>query len=260
MGSPAAALRTVLFDVDGTLVDSERHGHRVAFNRSFEELGLPYRWDEALYGDLLLVTGGKERIDHYLRGQGMDEDRRKDLVPTIHERKNHYFLELVHEGAVPARPGAGRLIDELHEAGVTLGVVTTGSRDWVEAVVKQHFGLDRFEVVVTGEQVPKKKPDPSAYEIALERLGMEASSTLAVEDSVPGFTSAKAAALVCAVVVNDYTKDASFEDADLVVDGYGAPDAPARTLSDPYSIGFSGVVGAETLARVHRAASKGRTD
>ncbi|MGI8408244.1 MAG: HAD-IA family hydrolase, partial [Actinomycetota bacterium] len=179
-------LRVVLFDVDGTLVDSERSGHRVAFNRSFEELGLPYRWDEDLYGELLLVTGGKERIDHYLRGEGIAQERRAELVPEIHEKKNRYFLDLVEQGAVPARPGAARLIDELGAAGMRLGVVTTGSRGWVETIVAQHFGLDRFEIVVTGDQVPRKKPDPSAYEIALDRLDLQASSALALEDSLPG--------------------------------------------------------------------------
>lgn len=259
MVHPVSPLRAVLFDVDGTLVDSERSGHRVAFNRSFEELGLPYRWDEDLYGELLLVTGGKERIDHYLRGEGVAEERRAELVPEVHKRKTRYFLDLVDQGAVPARPGAPRLIDELGAAGMRLGVVTTGSREWVETIVAQHFGLDRFEIVVTGDQVPKKKPDPSAYEIALDRLGLAASSAVAMEDSLPGFTSAKAAGLPCVVVVNDYTKDEDFEGADLVVDGFGAPDAPAKIVLDPHSINFDGSLDAKTVAAVHDAESRGRS-
>lgn len=253
------SLEAVLFDVDGTLVDSERHGHRVAFNLAFQTVGLPDRWDEQLYGELLKVTGGKERVHHYLRSRGGEDPRRGQLVDRIHEAKNAYFLDLVEQGAIAARDGVARLIDELGHTAIRLGVVTTGSQGWVDAIVDQHFGRHRFEIFVTGEDVSKKKPDPSAYEVALDRLGIAASAVLAVEDSVPGLGAAKAAGLPCVVVVNDYTRDEDFTSADLVLDGYGTADRAATVLSNPHSVGFDGWLDAGTLRAVHAAFSDLRT-
>src|SRR5882724_8748090 len=128
-------LGTVIFDVDGTLVDSERDGHRVAFNSAFAEFELPFRWDEETYGRLLGVTGGQRRLHGYLVEQGIDTADRDRLVPRVHARKTELFLALAAAGEVPARPGTLRLLDELAGAGVTVGIATTGSRSWVEPLL-----------------------------------------------------------------------------------------------------------------------------
>lgn len=213
-------MQAVIFDVDGTLVDSERDGHRVAFNLAFEEFGLPHRWDVEPYGRLLDVTGGQRRLHTYLEGQNMGGDERDDLVPRLHARKTELFQELVANGCIDARPGAGELLDDLEEAGTRLAVATTGSRAWVEPLLERLFGLDRFSPVITGDEAPVRKPDPSAYLAALQGLGLPAPAVLAVEDSANGLVAARAADLRCVVVVNNYTRDHDLAGANLVVDSF----------------------------------------
>lgn len=143
------------------------------------------------------------------------------------------------------------MLAELRDLELRLAVITTGSRKWVEAVVEQHFGNERFEVVVAGEDVPVKKPDPAAYEIGLARLGLDTSATLAVEDSLNGLQAAKTAGLPCVVVANDYTKDEDFSSGDLVLDGYGEEGAPAGVMSNPHDVEFDGMLDVAVLGRVH---------
>ncbi|MBA2438585.1 MAG: HAD-IA family hydrolase [Acidimicrobiia bacterium] len=224
---PSTAVKAVIFDVDGTLVDSERDGHRVAFNLSFEEHGLPYQWDVEPYGQLLETTGGQQRIDRYLEGEGMAEDERHELVPRLHARKNELFRELVAGGRVTPRPGVERLLDELDEAGIGLAVATTGSRAWVEPLLERLFGGARFSPVITGDDVEVRKPDPSAYLLALDGLGLAAGHVLAVEDSANGLVAARAAELACVVVLNDYTADHDVDGATLVVDTFEQLDVAA---------------------------------
>ncbi|HVL04054.1 MAG TPA: HAD-IA family hydrolase, partial [Acidimicrobiales bacterium] len=213
-------VEAVIFDVDGTLVDSERDGHRVAFNLAFEQLGLPYRWEVEPYGQLLETTGGQQRLHRYLEGEGMTHEERDELVPRLHARKNELFRDLVAGGRVAARPGVEDLLDELEGAGVRLAVATTGSRAWVVPLLDRLFGADRFSPVVTGDDVDVRKPDPSAYLQALAPLDLDPSKALAMEDSANGLIAAQAAGLTCVVVVNDYTSDHNLDGAALVVDTF----------------------------------------
>ena len=243
-------LAAVVFDVDGTLVDSERHGHRVAFNLAFDEFELPYRWDEDEYGDLLRVTGGRRRIDGYLARQGMPEEERGELAGRLHERKTAIMTELIEAGRIEARPGANRLLAELAAAGCRLAVATTGSRGWVERVLERSMPGVRFEVVVTGDEVGARKPDPEAFTVALQQLALSPDSVVAVEDSAEGLESALGAGLRCAVVVNGYTAGHDLDGADLILDGFGQPDAPAQVIADRRQTGCAGVLDAATLTRL----------
>ena len=243
-------LRAVVFDVDGTLVDSERHGHRVAFNLAFEEFDLPYRWDEDVYGDLLRVTGGRRRLEGYLADQGVGEEERSRLAVVLHERKTAIMTGLIEEGRIDARPGACRLLAELAGRGCRLAVATTGSRGWVERVLERSTPGVGFEVVVTGDEVEARKPDPEAFVEALSRLGLTPASVVAVEDSAEGLSSAAAAGLRTAVVVNGYTAGHDLDAADLVLDGFGDRSAPARVLADRRHTGCTGVLDHATLTRL----------
>ena len=245
------SLGAVVFDVDGTLADTERHGHRVAFNRAFEELDLPYRWDEDTYGELLHVTGGKRRLAGYLADQGVDDPERDRLAGELHRRKTAIMKALVDDGVVEARPGVSRLLAELGEAGCPLAVATTGSRDWVERLLQRLLPTVGFDAIVTGDEVENRKPDPEAYVVALERLGLERGDpVVAVEDSGEGLASAVGAGLRCVVVVNGYTAGHDVGDAALVLDGFGQPDRAARVLADPAGTGCDGVLDLEVLARL----------
>lgn len=261
--SPGATggLEAAIFDVDGTLADTERHGHRVAFNLAFEHLGLPDRWDEELYGELLHVPGGRRRLDHHLSARGMPEPERARLVPALHEAKNRYFVQLVRQRRVPVRPGVCRLLDELAAAAVRVAVATTGSRSWVTELLDRLLGPDRagrFAAVVTGEEVSHPKPDPEIYRLALGRLGCGPAGAVAVEDSGPGLRAAKAAGLACLVVVNGYTRDHDLAAADLVVEELGEPGHRPAVLHNPHAVDVSETVGPPTLERLLAAAARRR--
>ena len=231
-------------------MDSERYGHRVAFNLAFEEFDLPYRWDEDEYGDLLRITGGQRRIDHYLADQGVDEEERARLAPELHRRKSEILMGLIDDGRLEPRPGAARLLSELQEQGSTLAVATTGSRSWVGHLLERLLGDVRFEVVITGDDVEERKPDPEAFELALEQLDVPAHQAVVVEDSAEGVEAAKAADLACVAVVNGYTADHDLEAAELVLDGFGEESSPALVLADRRDTGCEGVLDAATLARL----------
>ncbi len=234
-----AELKYLLWDVDGTLADTERDGHRVAFNMAFEEAGLARRWDVPTYGELLAVTGGKERIRHDIEGGGMPAMDDAEIA-RLHARKTEHYQGLIASGRIPLRPGVRRLLEEAWEAGVTLGVATTTTPAALEALIEHSLGaewFDRFAVLAAGDIVPAKKPAPDIYLYAMEKLGASPAETLAMEDSGNGWKAAAAAGLRCVVTINDYTKDHDFSGADLVVSELGEPDAePVRVLDNPHGL------------------------
>lgn len=243
-------LSAVIFDIDGTLVDSERDGHRVAFNRAFEDFKLPYRWNEDEYGLLLRLTGGRRRIDSYLARQGVPEGERARLAPALHRHKTDILKRMVADGAMEPRPGVVRLLADLTDRGCRLAVATTGSREWVDELLRRVLPLAAFEVVVTGDEVAARKPDPEAFTVALDRLGSTTSRTVVVEDSHEGLTAAKAAGLPTVVVTNGYTAGHDMAAADLVLDGFGDPGYPARVVADRRGTGCLGILDGDILERL----------
>ena len=208
--------QAVVFDVDGTLADSERDGHRVAFNAAFAARRLPYRWDVAEYGRLLDITGGRRRLAAFLEGRGYDPAAAAGLAARLHADKTARMRELVSRGGIAPRPGVRELLAELTAAGVTLAVATTGTREWVEPLLSRLSGPAHFAVVVTGSEVTALKPDPAVYTEVLGRLGAPPGRVLAVEDSSNGLRAALAAGLDCVVVTNDYTRGQDFSGAAAV--------------------------------------------
>jgi HAD superfamily hydrolase (TIGR01509 family) len=217
-------LRAVIFDVDGTLADTERNGHRLAFNAAFAEHGLDVEWDVAEYGRLLAITGGSRRIAADLRTRGLGNGEADELAARVHRTKTALFTELVASGAVVARPGLPELVADLAGAGIRLAVATTGRRSWVEPLVDRLLGAYPVEVVVTGDDVAELKPDPEVYQRALAGLGLAATEALAVEDSAVGLRAAGGAGLATIVVTNGYTADQDFAGAAAVLPGYDRPE------------------------------------
>ncbi|WP_018295403.1 HAD-IA family hydrolase [Mariprofundus ferrooxydans] len=231
-------LKCILWDVDGTLADTERDGHRVAFNMAFDEAGYAREWDVPTYGELLKVTGGKERIRYDIERGGIG-DMPDDQIASLHARKTAHYQELIAEGRIPLRAGVRRLLEEAWQSGITLGVATTTTPSALDALIEHSLGrewFDRFAVLAAGDIVPAKKPAPDIYTYAMEQLGVNAGNTLALEDSGNGWKSAQAAGLHCVVTVNDYTRAQDFDGADLVVSEFGEPGSTIEVLANPHGL------------------------
>jgi len=232
-------LKCLLWDVDGTLADTERDGHRVAFNMAFEAAGLQRRWDEATYGELLKVTGGKERMRFDITRGGM-ADMSDAQIAELHAAKTQMYQQLIADGAIPLRPGVRRLLEEARAAGVILGISTTTTPAALDALIEHSLGhewFDYFAVLAAGDIVPAKKPAPDIYNYALEKLAVSPSETMALEDSGNGWLSAQAAGLKCVITVNGYTRGQNFSGADLVVSEFGeANQAAIEVLDNPHGL------------------------
>jgi HAD superfamily hydrolase (TIGR01509 family) len=217
-------LRALIFDVDGTLADTES-AHRVAFNRAFAEAGLDWHWDEPLYIRLLEVSGGKERILHYWReirgdAQAYDADAQTQLVQRLHQRKTIFYERLVQDGAVQFRPGVLQLIGAAKEAGLRLAIATTTSPANIAALMQSALGPEwpsTFPVVEDAATAPRKKPHPQVYLQTLQRLALEAADCLALEDSANGLQAASAAGLQTIVTPNAFTVHHDFTGALRIV-------------------------------------------
>jgi HAD superfamily hydrolase (TIGR01509 family) len=238
----ATRVTTLIFDCDGVLADTERYGHLPAFNQTFREFGLPVQWSEEDYGVKLRIGGGKERMaslltDEFIRQAALPSDRERLAaeVKRWHERKTQLYTERVAAGELPPRPGIRRIIERALGAGWQLAVASTSARESVDAVLRVAAGADnaaRFAGVFAGDIVPRKKPAPDIYLLALERLGAERARTLVIEDSQNGLEAASAAELRCLVTVNGYTERERFDTAALVVSQLGDPGEPLRVLQN----------------------------
>ncbi len=233
----------LIFDCDGVLADTERFGHLPAFNQMFREFGLPVSWSAEEYGRLLAIGGGKERLStvltpEFISAAGLPTDRaaQQAEIARWHRRKTEIYTGLVDSGMIPTRTGISRIIGEAARAGWQLAVASTSAESSVRAVLKQ-VALSGFAekfAVLAGDAVPRKKPAPDIYLLALRTLDSPAEQTLVVEDSAIGFHAATAAGLTCVITVNDYTRDEDFTGAALVVASLGDPGREAvQVISDP---------------------------
>ncbi len=233
-------MTALIFDCDGVLADTERFGHLPAFNATFAEYGLPAEWSEEEYGKLLWIGGGKERMATLLTPAFVeaaalptDPDAQAVEVARWHKRKTAIYTEMVAQGRLPARPGIRRIIGEAQDAGWTLAVCSTSAEASVRAILDYAVGSERaarFDLVLAGDVVARKKPAPDIYRLALERLGVPPACVLVIEDSRNGLLAAAAAGLQCLVTVNGYTEAEDSSEAVLVVTSLGDPGGEATRV------------------------------
>ncbi|MCJ2081011.1 HAD-IA family hydrolase [Methylobacterium sp. J-090] len=226
-------LRALIFDVDGTLAETEDL-HRQAFNDAFAEMDLPWTWNAAFYADLLAVMGGKERLAHYVETHHSEDlATLRPRLAEIHDRKTRIYGDLVAGGRLGLRPGIARLVAEARAGGVRLAVASTTSRPNVEALLRMNFphGDVPFDVIACGDEAARKKPAPDVFELALRRLGVEAAEAIAFEDSVAGIRSALDAGLPVVATRSRYTETHRLDGAFSALSDLGEPDAPHVLLS-----------------------------
>lgn len=259
------SLAAILFDVDGTLADTEPAGHLPAYNAAFAEFGLDWQWSQALYRELLMISGGRERIAHYLdhhkpplgdQGQAVARDRGA-WIAALHRCKSRHFRSRLEQGLVPLRPGVARLFREARCAGVSVALVTNATRATLEPFVEYALGPELASAItltVCGDEVARKKPAGDLYLTACERLGCRPVDCIAIEDSQVGVEAASAAGIAALVVVNDDTRDQVLEKAQGVLESLGEPGAPAVVLRPP---GFDlGIVDLAVLQRMQVEAAR----
>lgn len=221
----------LIFDVDGTLADTEE-AHRVAFNLAFERYRLGWVWQPPEYRELLKITGGKERMAHFIGKLPLTDAERKRLlsmVPDIHAEKTRFYSSFVADGAVPLRSGVARLLEEALAAGCKLAIASTTTAVNIDALLQSTLGprgLDMFAVIACGDQVHAKKPSPEIYQLALHALHMRPEHAVAFEDSPNGLRAAMAAEIWTVVTPNFWTRDGDFSAAAMELPGLGEPDDP----------------------------------
>ena len=230
-------LQAIIFDMDGTIAETERDGHRVAFNRAFAAAGLDWHWSPELYGELLHVSGGKERIRYFCEHCQPLTRPAGDLdaaIARLHAAKNQQFRAILQAAAMPARPGILRLLKEARAAGVPLAVATTSAPDNAVALLETALaplGTSWFAAIAAGDIVPVKKPAPDIYQYVLRELALDPACCVAVEDTDNGLQAATRAGIPTVITTNAYTQDQDFTGATLVVDCLGEPDSrPFRVL------------------------------
>ena len=219
--------KALIFDCDGVLAETEADGHRVAFNQVFSEEQLGVQWDVETYGEKLKIAGGKERMRTLFTGTPVKQVADVDAyIKKLHKRKTELYMELIEKGQLPARSGVKRLSEEAHQQGIKLAIASTSNIRGVTLIARHVLGdaFNYFDVILAGDIVSRKKPDPEIYLLAAQKLDVGPADCCVIEDTDNGLRAAKAAGMKCIVTRSYYSRGESFPDAELVVDSLDQQD------------------------------------
>jgi len=247
-------IKAIFFDQDGVVIDTEKDGHRVAFNETFKEFGYEFQWNVEKYHELLQISGGKERMRHYFQTEGVFSDLNKDeedeLIKKLHKTKTEIFIKLIESGKLPLRPGIKRLMKEAMGIGIILGICTTANERAANSIAMGMLEEINFEFVLAGDVVSRKKPDPEIYLLALEKTGLKPEECIVVEDSRNGVLAAKEAGMHIIATTNIYTEREDLNDAGIIVTCLGDPDGEKGLLKKGLEKQeFDGIIHADQLVQ-----------
>jgi HAD superfamily hydrolase (TIGR01509 family) len=243
-------IKALFFDQDGVIIDTERDGHRVSFNMTFKEFGFTDEWSVDYYHELLQIGGGKERMKHHWQTKGFSKpvsaEDVDELIKNMHKRKTALFVQLIESGKLPLRPGVHRLMKEAMNAGLKIGVCTTSNEQTAKAITEDFLPDIKFDVVLAGDVVSRKKPDPEIYTLALNLTGLKPEEAIVIEDSRNGVLAAKSAGIHVVVTTNYYTENEDVSSGDIIVSCLGDPGGENCQLRKG-NLQFDGVLRVEQL-------------
>jgi len=229
-----AEIKAFFFDQDGVIIDTEKDGHRVAFNRTFKKHGFDFEWSVDEYHNLLQISGGKERMSHYLHTKGFGKkvkpEDEAELIKQLHHDKTDEFISMLEKNELPLRSGIHRFMREINQRGLRLAVCTTSNQRSAQAVADGMLPDIRFDFILAGDMVSKKKPDPEIYLTAMNKAGLKPEECVVVEDSENGVTAGKAAGMHVVATTNFYTEKEDLSRADIVVSCLGDPNGEKGEL------------------------------
>ena len=245
-------LKAIFWDQDGVIIDTEKDGHRVSFNALFQERGYDFFWDVETYGELLKISGGKERMFHFFSQRGVilagEPEKDTQLLLSLHKRKTALFVDMIKSRKLPLRPGVLRFMREAEAAGIRLGVCTTSNEQSAQAIARGMLAEVPFEFVLAGDVVREKKPDPEIYLLALEKAGLAPDECVVIEDSKNGLLAARAAGIPAVITANVYTEGEDFSGASMVLTSLGDPEGERGILKHADGpIDFTGVLRVKQL-------------
>lgn len=244
-------IKAFFFDQDGVIIDTERDGHRVSFNKTFKEFGFNFEWNEEEYHELLQIGGGKERITHYLNTKGfripVKKEDQEELIKSLHKRKTEIFMKMLEADELPLRPGILRIMREINQLDLKLGICTTSAVKTATLISEKLLTGVAFDFIIAGDMVKKKKPDPEIYLLAMEKLGLKPDECVVIEDSEIGTKAAKQAGCYVLCTINDYTKDEDLSNADIIINNLGDENAEKALILKGRFVGFNGSISAEMI-------------
>ena len=228
-------MKALIFNCDGAIVDSERDGHRVAFNEAFKQMGIKVDWSTGLYGSLLKIAGGKERLRYYfdIYGWPRKYNDREQLIRDLHELKTESYIKIIRDGKIPLRTGILRLIDDAFNEGILVAICSASSEQTVHLLAERLLGAERMKHIAgifAGDMVSMKKPDPAIYDLTSSELKTDPRQCVVIEDSRIGLLAATGAGMHCVITKSFYTQNEDFFEADAVYEELGDPPEEHATL------------------------------
>ncbi len=247
-------LKAIFFDMDGTIVDTEKDGHRVAFNEAFKQSGIAAEWDVQMYHRLLQIAGGKERMKYYFENEGKEYlpagKSVEEFVQQLHLLKTDIFISLIENGKLPLRAGIHRIMKEANAHGISVAICSTSNEKAVKTIAGSMLGDIQIDLILAGDVVTRKKPDPEIYLMALQKSGFSANEVIVVEDSENGLIAGKEAGIKVLVTVNEYTKNENLSRADAVVTSFGDEIESAEILAGDLVLGDGKIIQISDLIRM----------